>query len=112
MNLSCGTVGLPNAGKSTIFNALTSAQAHVANYPFTTIDPNVGIVNVPDERLNKLGEIIKPEKIIPATIKIIDIAGLVKGASKGEGLGNRFLAHIREVDAVIHVVRCFDSQVP
>ena len=112
MNLSCGIVGLPNAGKSTIFNALTSAQAHVANYPFTTIDPNVGIVNVPDERLNKLGEIIKPEKIIPATIKIIDIAGLVKGASKGEGLGNRFLAHIREVDAVIHVVRCFDSKVP
>lgn len=112
MNLSCGIVGLPNAGKSTIFNALTSAKALVANYPFTTINPNVGIVNVPDERLNKLAEIIKPDRIIPATIKIIDIAGLVKGASKGEGLGNRFLAHIREVDAVIHVVRCFDSQVP
>src|SRR3990172_7127068 len=103
MNLSCGIVGLPNAGKSTIFNALTSAKALVANYPFTTIDPNVGIINVPDERLNKLAEIIKPDRIIPATIKIIDIAGLVKGASKGEGLGNRFLAHIREVDAVIHL---------
>ncbi|MBF8303215.1 MAG: GTP-binding protein YchF, partial [Candidatus Dadabacteria bacterium] len=88
MNLSCGIVGLPNAGKSTIFNALTSAKVLVANYPFTTIDPNVGIVNVPDERLNKLAEIIKPDRIIPATIKIIDIAGLVKGASKGEGLGN------------------------
>ncbi len=112
MSLSCGIVGLPNAGKSTIFNALTSAKAFVANYPFTTIDPNVGIVNVPDERLTRLAEIIKPERIIPATIKIIDIAGLVKGASKGEGLGNRFLAHIREVDALIHVVRCFESQVP
>ncbi|HEY7535878.1 MAG TPA: redox-regulated ATPase YchF [Thermodesulfobacteriota bacterium] len=112
MSFSCGIVGLPNAGKSTIFNALTSVKALVASYPFTTIDPNVGIINVPDERLNNLAEIIKPERIVPATIKIIDIAGLVKGASKGEGLGNRFLAHIREVDALIHVVRCFDSQVP
>ncbi|MCI0453781.1 MAG: redox-regulated ATPase YchF [Candidatus Dadabacteria bacterium] len=112
MSLNCGIVGLPNAGKSTIFNALTSAKALIASYPFTTIDPNVGIINVPDERLTKLADIIKPERAIPATIKIIDIAGLVKGASKGEGLGNRFLAHIREVDALIHVVRCFDSQVP
>ncbi|HSE84027.1 MAG TPA: redox-regulated ATPase YchF [Thermodesulfobacteriota bacterium] len=111
MSLSCGIVGLPNAGKSTIFNALTSAGATVANYPFTTIDPNVGIVNVPDERLVKLAEIIKPEKIVPATLKFIDIAGLVKGASKGEGLGNRFLSHIREVDAIVHVVRCFEAGV-
>src|ERR1700740_221432 len=109
MGLSCGIVGLPNAGKSTIFNALTSAKALVADYPFTTIDPNVGIVNIPDERLLKLAEIIKPEKVIPATLKFIDIAGLVKGASQGEGLGNRFLAHIREVDALIHVVRLFES---
>ncbi|MER3445327.1 MAG: redox-regulated ATPase YchF [Candidatus Dadabacteria bacterium] len=108
MGLSCGIVGLPNAGKSTIFNALTSAKAVVADYPFTTIDPNVGIVNVPDERLQRLAEIIKPEKIVPATLKFIDIAGLVKGASQGEGLGNRFLAHIRETDALIHVVRLFD----
>jgi GTP-binding protein YchF len=111
MTLTCGIVGLPNAGKSTIFNALTSAEAVVANYPFTTIEPNVGIVNVPDERLIKLAEIMKPERIIPATLEFIDIAGLVKGASKGEGLGNRFLSHIREVDAVVHVVRCFDSDV-
>lgn len=108
MGLSCGIVGLPNAGKSTIFNALTSAKALVADYPFTTIDPNIGIVNVPDERLLKLAEIIKPEKVVPATLKFIDIAGLVRGASQGEGLGNRFLAHIREVDALIHVVRFFD----
>ncbi|HEX3036055.1 MAG TPA: redox-regulated ATPase YchF [Thermodesulfobacteriota bacterium] len=111
MGLICGIVGLPNAGKSTIFNALTSAEAAVANYPFTTIEPNVGIVNVPDERLTKLAEIIKPEKIVPATLKFIDIAGLVKGASKGEGLGNRFLSHIREVDAIVHVVRCFEAGV-
>ena len=111
MSLNCGIVGLPNAGKSTIFNALTSAEATVANYPFTTIEPNVGIVNVPDERLPRLAEIIKPEKVVPATLKFIDIAGLVKGASKGEGLGNRFLSHIREVDAIVHVVRCFEAGV-
>lgn len=108
MSLSCGIVGLPNAGKSTIFNALTSAKALVADYPFTTIDPNVGIVNIPDERLLKLAEIIKPENIVPATLKFIDIAGLVKGASQGEGLGNRFLAHIREIDVLVHVVRFFE----
>jgi GTP-binding protein YchF len=112
MGLSCGIVGLPNAGKSTIFNALTSANALVADYPFTTIDPNIGIVNIPDERLIKLAEIIKPEKVVPATLKFVDIAGLVKGASQGEGLGNRFLAHIREVDALIHVVRFFDLYSP
>jgi GTP-binding protein YchF len=108
MGLSCGIVGLPNAGKSTIFNALASAKALVADYPFTTIEPNIGIVNVPDERLPRLAEIIKPEKIIPAMLKFIDIAGLVKGASQGEGLGNRFLARIREVDTLIHVVRFFE----
>ncbi|GIW48248.1 MAG: ribosome-binding ATPase YchF [Deltaproteobacteria bacterium] len=112
MGLSCGIVGLPNAGKSTIFNALTSSRAMVANYPFTTIDPNVGVVNVPDERLERLAEIIKPQRVIPTTLKFIDIAGLVKGASQGEGLGNKFLGHIREVDAIIHVVRCFKSDVP
>jgi GTP-binding protein YchF len=111
VSLSCGIVGLPNAGKSTIFNALTTAKALVANYPFTTIEPNVGIVNVPDERLIKLAEIIKPERVIPTTLKFIDIAGLVKGASQGEGLGNRFLGNIREVDALLHVVRCFESDV-
>jgi GTP-binding protein YchF len=108
MGLSCGIVGLPNAGKSTIFNALTSAKAVVADYPFTTIDPNIGIVNVPDERLQRLAEIIRPQKVVPAILKFIDIAGLVKGASHGEGLGNRFLAHIREVNVLIHVVRLFD----
>jgi GTP-binding protein YchF len=112
MGLSCGIVGLPNAGKSTIFNALTSAKALVADYPFTTIDPNIGIVNIPDERLLELAEIIKPEKVVPATLKFVDIAGLVKGASQGEGLGNRFLAHIREVDVLIHVVRFFDLYSP
>jgi len=111
MSLSCGIVGLPNAGKSTIFNALTQSRALVADYPFTTIEPNVGIVNVPDERLQRLADIIRPRKIIPATLKFIDIAGLVKGASKGEGLGNKFLGHIREVDALLHVVRCFESDV-
>jgi len=111
MGLSCGIVGLPNAGKSTIFNALTSAKALVANYPFTTIEPNVGIVNIPDEALLRLSEIIKPEKLVPSTLKFIDIAGLVKGASQGEGLGNRFLGQIREVDAIVHVVRCFESGV-
>ncbi len=111
MSVSCGIVGLPNSGKSTIFNALTNARALVADYPFTTIEPNVGIVNVPDERLQRLADVIKPEKIIPSTLKFIDIAGLVKGASKGEGLGNKFLGHIREVDALLHVVRCFESDV-
>lgn len=111
MSVSCGIVGLPNSGKSTIFNALTNASALVAEYPFTTIEPNVGIVNVPDERLQRLADIIKPQRTIPAALKFIDIAGLVKGASKGEGLGNKFLGHIREVDALLHVVRCFESDV-
>jgi small GTP-binding protein len=112
MSLSCGIVGLPNAGKSTIFNALTSSKALVADYPFTTIEPNIGLVSVPDERLRRLAEIIKPQRVIPSTLKFIDIAGLVEGASKGEGLGNRFLANIREVDAILHVVRCFESDLP
>jgi GTP-binding protein YchF len=102
-----GIVGLPNAGKSTLFNALTRAGAEVANYPFTTIEPNVGVVAVPDKRLQRLGELIKPKKLTPTTMEFVDIAGLVKGANKGEGLGNRFLGHIREVDAIAHVVRCF-----
>lgn len=109
MALNCGIVGLPNVGKSTIFQALTSAPAEAANYPFCTIEPNVGIVNVGDERLNKITEFIKPQKIIPAVVEIVDIAGLVKGASKGEGLGNQFLGHIRQVNAILQVVRCFDD---
>jgi GTP-binding protein YchF len=109
MALQCGIVGLPNVGKSTLFNALTSAKAEAANYPFCTIDPNVGVVTVPDERLDKIAEIFKPEKILPTAIEFLDIAGLVAGASKGEGLGNQFLGHIRQVDAVVHVVRCFDD---
>tara|TARA_Y100000591_G_scaffold246689_1_gene217725 strand:- start:1441 stop:2514 length:1074 start_codon:yes stop_codon:yes gene_type:complete len=110
MSLKCGIVGLPNVGKSTLFNALTnSSKAHAANFPFCTIDPNIGIVPVPDYRLNKLAEISKSKKIINTTISFVDIAGLVKGASKGEGLGNKFLSHIREVDAIIHMIRCFDS---
>lgn len=110
MPLRCGIVGLPNVGKSTLFNALTSSQnAEAANYPFCTIDPNVGTVIVPDERVNKLVELYNPKKIIPAVIEFVDIAGLVKGASKGEGLGNQFLSHIREVEAIIQIVRCFEN---
>ncbi len=109
MQLNCGIVGLPNVGKSTIFSALTSAPAEAANYPFCTIEPNVGIVSVPDERLAKITEFIIPQKEIPAVVEFVDIAGLVKGASKGEGLGNKFLGHIRQVGAIIHVVRCFDN---
>lgn len=109
MALKSGIVGLPNVGKSTLFNALTNAKALAANYPFATKEPNVGVITVPDERLNKLAELINPQKILPTTVEIVDIAGLIKGASKGEGLGNQFLANIREVDAIIHVVRCFDN---
>ena len=109
MGFSCGIVGLPNVGKSTIFSALSSAKAEVANYPFCTIEPNQGIVFVPDPRLKAITQFIKPQKIIPAQIQFWDIAGLVKGASKGEGLGNQFLSHIRQTDAIIHVVRCFED---
>ena len=109
MGIKCGIVGLPNVGKSTLFNALTNAGIAAANFPFCTIDPNVGVVPVPDPRLNALSDIVKPQKIIPTSIEFVDIAGLVAGASKGEGLGNKFLAHIREVDAIAHVVRCFEN---
>jgi GTP-binding protein YchF len=109
MSIKCGIVGLPNVGKSTLFNALTRAQIAAENYPFCTIDPNVGVVPVPDHRLQELANIVNPEKLVPAAIEFVDIAGLVAGASEGEGLGNKFLAHIREVDAIAHVVRCFDD---
>ena len=109
MALKCGIVGLPNVGKSTLFNALTSAKALAANYPFATKDPNVGMITVPDERIDALSRIVNPQKIQPTTIEIVDIAGLIKGASQGEGLGNQFLANIREVNAIVHVIRCFDD---
>jgi len=109
MGFKCGIVGLPNVGKSTLFNSLTHAEIAAENYPFCTIDPNVGVVEVPDLRLGQLAAIVKPEKILPTTMEFVDIAGLVEGASKGEGLGNKFLAHIRETDAIAHVVRCFDN---
>lgn len=109
MALQVGIVGLPNVGKSTLFNALTAAKAEAANYPFCTIDPNVGVVTVPDERLDKITSFIKPQTVIPTTIEFVDIAGIVKGASQGEGLGNQFLGHIKQTDAIVHVVRCFDD---
>lgn len=109
MALQCGIVGLPNVGKSTLFNCLSNAKAQSANFPFCTIEPNVGVITVPDERLAQIAEIINPQRIVPTTVEIVDIAGLVKGASKGEGLGNKFLANIRETDAILHVLRCFDD---
>jgi GTP-binding protein YchF len=109
MALQCGIVGLPNVGKSTLFNCLSNAKAQAANFPFCTIEPNIGVITVPDERLNKLAELVKPNKVVPNTIEIVDIAGLVKGASKGEGLGNQFLGNIRATNAIIHVLRCFED---
>ena len=109
MALQCGIVGLPNVGKSTLFNCLSNAKAQSANFPFCTIEPNIGVINVPDERLEKLEELVKPQRVVPTTVEIVDIAGLVKGASKGEGLGNKFLTNIRETNAILHVLRCFDD---
>ena len=109
MALKCGIVGLPNVGKSTLFNSLTAAKALAANYPFATKEPNVGIITVPDDRLDTLNRLVNPKKVVPTTVEIVDIAGLIKGASKGEGLGNQFLANIREVDAILHVIRCFED---
>lgn len=110
MALKCGIVGLPNVGKSTLFNCLSNAKAQSANFPFCTIEPNVGVITVPDERLNELEKLVKPQRVVPTTVEIVDIAGLVKGASKGEGLGNKFLGNIRETDAIIHVLRCFENE--
>ena len=109
MGLQCGIVGLPNVGKSTLFNALSNAKAQAANFPFCTIEPNIGVITVPDERLSVLEKLVNPQRVLPTTVEIVDIAGLVKGASKGEGLGNQFLGNIRETDAILHVLRCFDD---
>lgn len=110
MGLKCGIVGLPNVGKSTLFNAISNNKAEAANFPFCTIEPNVGVISVPDDRLKILESLVNPQKVIPTSFEFVDIAGLVKGASKGEGLGNQFLANIREVDAIAHVVRCFENE--